>query len=75
VYLKSLQLSPQQAEPFWMQMIRFVELQIVFLKTRNPKITSLSHMSLLSEKKILNGVLKLVSLSVEIPEKREIFPL
>ena len=49
VYSKSLQLSPQQAEPMWMQMILFVELQIIFLETRNPKNTSFSQKSLLRE--------------------------
>jgi len=44
---------------------------LVFLKTRNPKITSF----LLLLEKILKSGLKHVSLSVEIPEKMEIFPL
>lgn len=54
-----------------MQVIRFVGLLMVFLKIHNPKITSFS---LLLEK-ILKSGLKHVSLSVEVPEKMEIFPL
>lgn len=71
-----------------MQMIRFVEFQIIFLKTRNPNVTqetmrctsfSLVLLHFLKRvfcgRKIMNSVLKLVSLSVKSLKNGDFFPL